>query len=115
MCGIVGVIGQYGAKGLAPMLAALAHRGPDDEATIVGGAVALGHRRLSILDLSPAGRQPMTTPDGRFALVVNGEIYNHAELRATGKYEVRGHCDAEVVLHHLARRGEAGLADLRGM
>jgi len=118
MCGIVGVIGRDGETALAPMLRALAHRGPDDEATFVAGDVALGHRRLSILDLSPAGRQPMTTPDGRYALVVNGEIYNHFALRAKWQNDgvsFRGHCDAETVLHHLARSGEAGLRDLRGM
>jgi asparagine synthase (glutamine-hydrolysing) len=118
MCGIAGLIGARGGAALAPMLAALAHRGPDDEATLVRGGVALGHRRLSILDLTPAGRQPMTTPDGRFALVLNGEVYNHAALRApieASGVAFKGHCDAETVLHHLARRGEAGLSDLRGM
>jgi asparagine synthase (glutamine-hydrolysing) len=118
MCGIAGVIGGRGAQALATMLAALSHRGPDDEATLVRGAVALGHRRLSILDLSAAGRQPVVTPDGRFALVMNGEIYNNGSLREPlQKAGVRfvGRCDAEVVLHHLARHGEAGLRDLRGM
>src|SRR5688572_13151377 len=118
MCGIVGVIGRDGASALAPMLAAVAARGPDDEGTLVRGDVALGHRRLAILDLSPAGHQPMMTPDSRFALVLNGEIYNHAALRgplAKAGVAFRGHCDAETVLHHLARRGEAGLANLRGM
>src|SRR5262245_11958955 len=98
MCGIVGAIGRDGAEVLAPMLRALAHRGPDDEATLVAGDVALGHRRLSILDLTPAGRQPMTTPDGRHAIVVNGEIYNHEALRAplaAAGVAFRGRCDAE--------------------
>jgi len=118
MCGVVGVIGRSGADALRPMLDAIRRRGPDDEATLVKGDVALGHRRLAILDLSPAGRQPMTTPDGRFALVLNGEIYNHAALRAPLErdgVQFRGRCDAETALHHLARRGEAGLVDLRGM
>lgn len=122
MCGIVGVIGDGGAAALAtlivPMLAAVAHRGPDDEATLARGAVALGHRRLAILDLSPAGRQPMVTDDGRFALVLNGEIYNHVSLRETWMAKgvhFRGRCDAEAVLHHLAHRGIDGLRDLRGM
>src|SRR6187399_591444 len=112
MCGIAGVIGGRGAQALAPMLAALAHRGPDDESTLVRGDVALGHRRLSILDLTPAGRQPMLTPDGRFALAMNGEIYNHVSLRETAErlgVRFNGHCDAEAVLHHLARNGETGL------
>jgi asparagine synthase (glutamine-hydrolysing) len=133
MCGIVGVIGRdrrdrpqdglvrprsLGAGALAPMLAAVAARGPDDEATLVAGQAALGHRRLSILDLTPAGRQPMTTPDGRHALVMNGEVYNHAELRRSAEARgarFRGRCDAEAVLHHLAHAGESGLRDLRGM
>src|SRR5262245_29021358 len=118
MCGVAGIVGSAGADLLAPMLAALRRRGPDDEGTLVRGAVALGHRRLAILDLSPAGRQPMATPDGRFALVLNGEIYNHRDVRAQAEARgtaFRGHCDAESVLHHLAHRGAAGLEDLRGM
>jgi asparagine synthase (glutamine-hydrolysing) len=118
MCGVAGVVARDGARLLAPMLAALRPRGPDDEGTLVRGGVALGHRRLAILDLTPAGHQPMETPDGRFALVLNGEIYNHRELRTQAKargVRFRGHCDAEAVLHHLAHRGAAGLEDLRGM
>src|SRR5262245_28864714 len=118
MCGVAGIVGSAGADLLAPMLAALRRRGPDDEATLVRGTVALGHRRLAILDLSPAGRQPMVTDDGRYALVLNGEIYNHEELRAAAErrgVRFRGRCDAEAVLHHLAHRGADGLSDLRGM
>ena len=118
MCGVAGIVGGAGAGSLAPMLAALRRRGPDDEGTLERGAVALGHRRLAILDLSAAGHQPMVTADGRFALVLNGEIYNHRDLRAQAEARgvaFRGHCDAEAVLHHLAHRGAAGLEDLRGM
>ena len=118
MCGVAGVVGDAGARLLAPMLTALQSRGPDDEGTFAKGGVALGHRRLAILDLSAAGRQPMETPDGRFALVLNGEIYNHRDLRAQAEARgvaFRGHCDAEAVLHHLAHCGAAGLEDLRGM
>jgi asparagine synthase (glutamine-hydrolysing) len=100
------------------MLASLRHRGPDDEGTFAADGIALGHRRLSILDLSAAGHQPMVTADGRFALVLNGEVYNHRDLRAQAEARgvaFLGHCDAEAVLHHLAHRGERGLRDLRGM
>ncbi len=115
MCSIVG---RVGAAPLAAMLAAVRHRGPDGEGTLLRGELALGHRRLAILDLTDAGRQPMVTPDGRYALVLNGEIYNHAALRAPlerAGVRFRGHCDAETVLHHLAARGEEGIEDLRGM
>lgn len=118
MCGVAGVVGSGGAGLLAPMLASLRHRGPDDEGTLAERGVALGHRRLSILDLTAAGHQPMRTDDGRFALVLNGEVYNHRDLRVQAEArgaKFRGHCDAEAVLHHLAHRGAAGLEDLRGM
>ena len=59
----------------------LAHRGPDNEGLFFDGALGIGHRRLSILDLSERGHQPMTTPDGRYTISYNGEIYNYLELR----------------------------------
>ena len=64
------------------MAAELAHRGPDDQGTFSEDGVALAHRRLAIIDLSAAGRQPMVHPDGQLVLVFNGEIYNYLELRA---------------------------------
>jgi asparagine synthase (glutamine-hydrolysing) len=90
MCGIAGFINlrqrdvSPGAC-LSAMTAAIAHRGPDDEGYWVSSqvGVAFGHRRLSIVDLSPAGRQPMISADGRFRLCYNGEIYNFLELRKT--------------------------------
>ena len=86
MCGIAGILGagRVDRAVLEKMTSALAHRGPDDFGLWVDddSRVGLGHRRLSIVDLSPAGHQPMLSADGRFVLTFNGEIYNHADLRA---------------------------------
>src|SRR5262245_52058911 len=90
MCGIAGIIGRLGAENRAAlrrMSGALAHRGPDGEGfwesapDARGWGVQLAHRRLSILDLSPTGAQPMTDPATGHTLVMNGEIYNYVELR----------------------------------
>lgn len=80
MCGIVG-FDWSDKKALARAVGRLSHRGPDDEGVYVDERVSLGHRRLSIIDLSSAGRQPMSSGDGRYLLVFNGEIYNYVELR----------------------------------
>ena len=89
MCGIAGVLnrdGRLGEEAVRLMNAAQAHRGPDDEGTqnieLSWGRLALGHRRLSILDLSAAGHQPMTNPETGDWIVFNGEIYNYLELRS---------------------------------
>lgn len=100
------------------MLAALAHRGPDDRGSwsSADGRVLLGHTRLAILDLSPAGHEPITSRDGQVTVTFNGEIFNHAELRAAlpAAPEFRGHCDAETLVEFLSARGEAGVGELRG-
>ena len=106
MCGIAGKLWWDGERPadratVEAMTAALSHRGPDDRGLWSEGPVALGHRRLSIVDLSERGRQPMASPDGRLQLVANGEIYNHLALRR--ELTARGHvftsdCDVEVVL-----------------
>ncbi|HTI51642.1 MAG TPA: asparagine synthetase B, partial [Planctomycetaceae bacterium] len=90
---------------LKRMTGALAHRGPDDEGIWIDeeAAVGLGHRRLSIVDLSPAGHQPMLSPSGRFVITFNGEIYNYADLRreleeAGHQGAWRGHSDTETLL-----------------
>jgi asparagine synthase (glutamine-hydrolysing) len=130
MCGISGFI-AYGSRDHAAlaqvtsaMTAALVHRGPDDDGVWVDGStgVALGHRRLSILDLSPHGRQPMSSACGRYVIVFNGEIYNHAELRrdlesaGAGRPSWRGHSDTEVMLASFAAWGvEAALKRFVGM
>lgn len=100
------------------MMDAVAHRGPDGEGHWIEGNVALGHRRLSIIDLSPAGHQPMVSADGRYVLTYNGEVYNFRELRA--ELEARGRwfrsrTDSEVVLLALAEWGEQALHRFNGM
>jgi len=96
---------------------ALSHRGPDGEGVLLRGCVALGHRRLSIVDVA-GGAQPMLTPDGRLAITFNGEIYNYKTLRAEledAGVTLRSHCDTEVILHLYQRLGPACLHRLRGM
>ena len=120
MCGIVVVAGHAAPCGdLDRALRLLAHRGPDAEGlwTDPSGLCALGHRRLSILDLSDAGTQPMSTPDGRYHIVLNGEIYNYIELREelSGKATFRTRTDTEVLLAAYARWGPACLNRLIGM
>jgi len=121
MCGI---FGEFGGGGRADRAAyssiarTLIHRGPDDEGLEAGDSWVLGFRRLSILDLTESGHQPMMTPDGRFALVFNGEIYNYRELRQdleTAGVSFRSQSDSEVLLHLLARDGSKALTQLNGM
>src|SRR5437660_2411084 len=122
MCGIAGIIGLDPAAAgdaIRRMSCALAHRGPDGDGTWFDRTLAFGHRRLAILDLSDAGLQPMRTPDGRFAVVHNGEIYNLREVaaaleRETG-FRARTQTDTEVVLHAYAAWGPGAVARLRGM
>lgn len=122
MCGISGIIDLQGRaidpKALDQLTDALSHRGPDGRGTFVRGNVGLGHRRLSILDLSNAAAQPMVSKTGDVAVTFNGEIYNFQELRA--ELEVKGHRftstgDTEVLLKLYEEEGEAGLQKLRGM
>src|SRR5580698_9335617 len=103
------------------MAAALAHRGPDDSGAWVDEqhGVGLGHRRLSIIDLSPLGHQPMTSVSGRFVVSYNGEIYNYRDLRAeledAGEH-FRSRSDTEVLLTAVERWGfEAALKRFNGM
>jgi asparagine synthase (glutamine-hydrolysing) len=113
MCAIAGFLSPAPDPGvLDRMTDSLRHRGPDDRGVWIGDGAALGHRRLSILDLSPAGRQPMVSD--RWVLVFNGEIYNHHELRGARAY--RGRSDTEVLLGLLDEHGvEAVLPRLNGM
>jgi asparagine synthase (glutamine-hydrolysing) len=122
MCGITGLINLNCAPVspvvLKKMTDAIAHRGPDGEGHWIEGNVGLGHRRLSIIDLSPAGHQPMISGDHRYILSYNGEIYNFRELRTeleAAGYWFRSKTDSEVVLHALARWGTDALLKFNGM
>jgi asparagine synthase (glutamine-hydrolysing) len=100
------------------MVATQRHRGPDGEGVFSGDGVALGHCRLSIIDLSDAGHQPMSDRSGRFWITFNGEIYNYIELRnelSRSGYRFRGHSDTEVLLNSYLHWGEQCVTRLRGM
>ncbi|RMH16318.1 MAG: asparagine synthase (glutamine-hydrolyzing) [Acidobacteria bacterium] len=118
MCGLSAIAGCDLAP-LQAMIACQQHRGPDVSGSFADRAagVALGHNRLSILDLSAAGRQPMRDAGGRYRLILNGEIYNYRELRAElrGDWDFRSRSDAEVLLAAWARWGEGCLERLLGM
>ena len=127
MCGIAGFIAgrsQGAARPIDDIAAAMSetvrHRGPDDHGVWIDpdAGVALVHRRLSIVDLSPAGHQPMVSADGRFVIIYNGEIYSHRDrCRANSRraaYRFRGHSDTEVILESIRRvrhRSDAAPAD----
>lgn len=120
MCGIAGFIGRYGPETARAMGAAIAHRGPDSDDIMLDPAtgIALVHRRLSIIDLSSAGHQPMVSASGRYVICYNGEIYNFRELRADLEAQgvrFRGHSDTEVIIEAFARRGTTMLAELTGI
>ena len=122
MCGVTGLI-NFNDAPVSPavlqrMTDAIAHRGPDGEGHWIEGNVAMGHRRLAIIDLSPAGHQPMICQNHRFVLSFNGEIYNFRELRAellAAGYWFRSQTDSEVVLHALAHWGTDALLKFNGM
>jgi asparagine synthase (glutamine-hydrolysing) len=129
MCGIAGVWKQRGGNGtsvfeiVSRMAATLSHRGPDDQGiwTSEDGRLSFGHRRLSILDRSSAGHQPMRSHCGRYVVAFNGEIYNFMEIRAEldeigPPLDWRGHSDTEVMLAALSRWGIAdSLTKFTGM
>jgi asparagine synthase (glutamine-hydrolysing) len=117
MCGIAGAIGPDADPLTRRMTAALVHRGPDDDGYFLADGVALGFRRLSIIDLE-GGAQPIANETGEIVLVCNGEIYNSPELRrrleAAG-HRFRTHSDVEVILHLYEEHGEDCARHLRGM
>jgi asparagine synthase (glutamine-hydrolysing) len=125
MCGICGIVGFSDAfdaseRTVVAMSDTIAHRGPDDAGawTDAANRVALGHRRLSIVDLSPAGHNPMPNEDGTVWITYNGEVYNHAALRS--ELEAKGHvyrsnADTESILHLYEEEGPACVERLEGM
>jgi len=122
MCGIVGQL-NFDSTPVSPVILkkmtdVIKHRGPDGEGHWIEGNIGFGHRRLSIIDLSPAGHQPMISADHRYVLTYNGEIYNFRELRT--ELEVKGYwfhsqTDSEVVLYSLAEWGTEALSKFNGM
>ena len=110
MCGIAGFSGDFAADLLRRMNAKIAHRGPDDAGVcLIKDAVGMAHRRLSIIDISPLGHQPMWDITNTVAIVFNGEIYNYRELRAnlvTSGFHFKSQSDTEVLLNLYLRYGE---------
>lgn len=119
MCGITGIYTSTtlaAASRVEAMNKALKHRGPDDTGVYTSGSVALGHQRLSIIDLSSAGHQPMHSSDKRYTIVFNGEIYNYREIRnEIGAGSFHTNSDTEVLLAAWQRWGEDALQRLNGM
>ncbi|HMY14320.1 MAG TPA: asparagine synthase (glutamine-hydrolyzing), partial [Bacteroidia bacterium] len=119
MCGITGIYGMssgQSSSSIRLMNNAISHRGPDDEGYYVDEQVALGHRRLAIIDLSPAGHQPMHSNDGNLEIAFNGEIYNFNDVKKllTG-YAFKSGSDTEVILAAYQQWGKDCLHHLNGM
>ena len=125
MCGIAGLLAftddfALDDATMTRMTETLRHRGPDDGGTLVrpDERLALGHRRLSIIDLSAAGHQPMTNEDGTVWITYNGEVYNHADLRTeleAGGHRYRSHTDTETIIHLYEQLGPGCVERLQGM
>ena len=117
MCGILGTLNlPFDNK----VLNLLSHRGPDDSGIITMDVgehrITFGQRRLSIVDVSSAGRQPMQTPCGKYSIIYNGEIYNHLDLRQKIKnVDFRGHSDTETILHFIAQHGVDAIEEFNGI
>jgi asparagine synthase (glutamine-hydrolysing) len=125
MCGIAGILSLDPAKSIGPMLQSIEHRGRDDQGQWtsdsidqIGRRVCFGHRRLSIIDTSPGGHEPMFSPDRRYVLTFNGEIFNYRELRQqliNLGHQFRTESDAEVLLAAFAQWNRDCLSRLNGM
>ena len=122
MCGLVGIFDAKSERSIDPMLLrsmndALHHRGPDGDGFHLEPGLGLGHRRLSIIDIT-GGDQPMSNPSGSIVVVFNGEIYNFQDLRAELEglgYQFRTRCDTEVIIHGWDAWGPACVDRLHGM
>ena len=122
MCGISGIVRfdskEVNEKPLLDMMKAMKHRGPDDQGVFINKNVGLGFVRLSILDLTNVGHQPMCDTKERYYIVFNGEIYNYIELREelkTLNYSFKSNTDTEVLLYSYIEWGESCLDKLNGM
>lgn len=123
MCGIIGLfkIGSAGnteGMSLVEPLKCITHRGPDDQGLFYEANVALGQCRLSILDLGPAGHQPMISHDRNYVMIYNGEVYNFRELRSileSKGYKFEGQCDSEVILAAFVEWGDESFKMFNGM
>ncbi|MFH1078250.1 MAG: asparagine synthase (glutamine-hydrolyzing) [Patescibacteria group bacterium] len=118
MCGFAGFVGMPDADLLGRMEERVRHRGPDQDGRLETAGCSLAHKRLSIIDLSEAGRQPMTTPDGRFTVAYNGEIYNYRELRtryAAEGWTFRTQTDTECLLASASLHGLRDLGSFHGI
>jgi asparagine synthase (glutamine-hydrolysing) len=122
MCGICGIFNLNGEPvspvNLRKMTDAMVHRGPDGEGFYIDSFIGLGHRRLAIIDLSPAGHQPMITTDGQYAISYNGEVYNFQELRIELEslgHQFRSRTDSEVILNAYAQWGPECVERFNGM
>jgi len=121
MCGIAGIVNfnnnSVDKSAIKNMMAAMKHRGPDDEGEFIENNIGLGFVRLSILDLSPSGHQPMFSDDDRYVITFNGEVYNYLEIREilNAKHEFKSNTDTEVVLKAFIEWGESCLNKFNGM
>jgi len=122
VCGICGIVNfdntEVSTLSIETMMNAMKHRGPDDEGIFITDNIGLGFVRLSILDLTPAGHQPMKSSDGNYVLIFNGEIYNYIELRnelKTKGYTFKSDSDSEILLNAYIEWGEDALNHLNGM
>src|SRR5687768_46423 len=120
MCGIAGIVKYKNSmphkEAIRKMTASIHHRGPDSEGFFETNIVALGHKRLSIIDLSDASVQPMVDCTGRFVIVFNGEIYNYVKLRKLlSDYPYRTNGDTEVILAAYSKWGADCVKELSGM
>jgi len=118
MCGIAGILGTHKTEDIIAMLRVMKHRGPDNYGIYDKGSLGIGHDRLSIIDLSENGNQPMSNEDGNIQLVINGEIYNYKELRQELQdkgHQFRSNSDSEVLVHLYEEYGPECLTKINGM